>query len=105
MRPLMVQRGSDRDVLPLGKGDQIGRLDAQGICDPVQPADGDGARAGLQPTDRLGGGGRLAAVGDFLKRQPPGAADLPDARDHENYLQTGSVRSFLHFHPDGKSCL
>ena len=83
MRAFMVQGGGDRNVLAVGQGDEIGRLDAERRGDPVQPADRDGAGAGLEPADRLRRGRRVAAVGDVLQGHLAGAADLADAGDHE----------------------
>src|SRR5262245_18503149 len=102
MGAFVIEGRGERDVLALRQGDQVGGLDTKRLRDPVQPADRDGAGARLQPAHRLWGGRRFAAVRHILKSHFLRAPDLADAGDHENYLQTGSVRSFLQIYPDGK---
>src|SRR3546814_7671468 len=63
----MLEHGRDGYVLPVRQLDQIAGLDPDRPGDAVEPADGHGARAGFQPSDRLRCRRRVTAVGDVLE--------------------------------------
>ena len=60
----------DREFGARRQVDQVGRVDAERGGDAVEPADRDGARAGLEPADGLRRGRRLAALGDIVEGHP-----------------------------------
>src|SRR3546814_17815973 len=78
----MLWHVRDGYVRPGRQLDQIAGLDPDRPGDAVEPADGHGARAGFQPSDRLRCRRRVTAVGDVLEGHLLRAADFADAGDH-----------------------
>src|SRR5439155_15735609 len=75
--------------------DQILRVDAKCARDPVEPANGDGPRAHLQPSNSLRGRWRRAAASDVVERQSARAPHLSYPRDHSLAAPNQQTRTVL----------
>ena len=75
----------------LANADQILRLDAQCLRDPVQPSHRNRSGAGLQAANRLRSSRRIATPSDVIKRHAASAAHFPNPSNHLTPRRTNMV--------------
>ena len=89
---LRRELGGDGDSGIAFLRDQVARLDFEGERKALDPGDGELARAGFEPADGDGGGGRFTPRCDIRQSVTPGFADLAEATHH--FLSSGYEMSY-----------
>ena len=85
----------NRQLATLRMIDEVGRVDSERRGNAIEPPHGYGTGPGLQPPDGLRGRRRNAGLGHVVQRHSAGAANFPDAGNHDRVSRLTNRYGFL----------